>query len=254
MKRTNRILALLATALVAAPAFADRTLVHEAVVTAPVADVWKAFTTSAGFESWAVAHAEIDLRVGGEMRSNYDPNGTIGDENTIVNEILAFEPERMLSIRNTRTPEGFPDADLFGQTWSVIYFEPENGARDRTHVRIVGLGWGEGADWDVLYNFFNAGNAQTLAELQKKFEPNAMTDDPARVMALLGKLAGGEWIHQNTMPNGSIFRVRNVIEHGPDGKSLISRGWLGDANGMFEHSGALIWFEPGSPSASADAV
>jgi uncharacterized protein YndB with AHSA1/START domain len=244
------VLASCAAMMNAPMALAGRTLVTEAVIAAPVADVWDAFTTARGFESWAVAHAEVDLRVGGEIRSNYDPTGTIGDDHTIINQILVFEPQRMLAIRNTRAPAGFPHADLFGQTWSVIYFEPDNGAVDRTRVRIVGMGWGEGKQWDDLYNFFKAGNAQTLAALQKKFAPNAIADDPQAVMNLLGKLAGGEWIHEKSLPDGGVFRVRNVYERGPDGKSLLSRGWLGNADGMFAHGGCLIWFEPGE---TADA-
>jgi uncharacterized protein YndB with AHSA1/START domain len=240
-----RFAAVLAILSIVRPAWAERTLTHEAVITAPVADVWNAFVTNEGFESWAVAHAEIDLRVGGEIRSHYDPNGRIGDDRTIVNQILAFEPQRMLSIRNTRAPAGFPHADLFSQTWSVMYFEPDNGAADRTRVRIVGLGWGEGKEWDDLYAFFKAGNAQTLAKLQEKFAPNAASDNPQQVMALLGKLAGGEWIHQSATADGGVFRVRNVYEHGPDGKSLLTRGWLGAADGMFAHGGCLIWLEPG---------
>ena len=38
-------------------------LIHEGIVAAPVAQVWAAYTTQAGLESWMVAHAEIDLRV-----------------------------------------------------------------------------------------------------------------------------------------------------------------------------------------------
>lgn len=229
-------------------AFADRTLVNEAVINAPVAEVWEAFTTGKGFESWAVAHAEIDLRIGGEMRTHYDPKGVLGDKNSIVNQILAFEPQRMLTIRNTKAPEGLLHADLFQKTWTVIYFEPVDDLRDRTHVRIAGLGWGDGPEWEGIYNFFKTGNQQTLDELKKKFDANAVTDDPARVMTLLGKLAGGEWIHKGTppgAPEGTVFRVRNVCEYGPDKASLVMRGWLGDAAGMTPHSACLVWLQPG---------
>lgn len=235
-------------------AHADRTLVNEAVINAPLADVWNAFTTNEGFESWAVAHAEIDLRIGGEMRTHYDPNGVIGDKNTIINQILAFEPQRMLSIRNTRAPEGFPHAELFNKTWSVIYFDAVDDLRDRTRVRIVGMGYGDGPEWDQLYNFFKAGNAQTLDELKKNFEPNATPDDPEKVMALLGKFAGGEWIHEASppgAPEGTVFRVRNVIEYGPDKKSLIMRGWLGGKDGMTPHSASLVWLQPGDTASGA---
>jgi uncharacterized protein YndB with AHSA1/START domain len=238
------------------PVFAERMLVHEAVIAAPVAEVWDAFTTAEGFSSWAVPLAEIDLRVGGEIRSNYNSNGKIGDAGTIVNQILAFEPHRMLSIRNTKSPDGFPNAELFSKTWSVIHFSPVDDLRDRTHVRIVGLGYGEGEAWDELHDFFKAGNAQVLEALRKKFEPNGTTDDPQRVMTLLGKLAGGEWIHEGTppgAPEGTVFRVRNVAEFGPDGKSLIMRGWIGNQDGLMPHSACLVWLQPVESGTAGEA-
>ncbi|MGE5213405.1 MAG: SRPBCC domain-containing protein, partial [Nitrospirota bacterium] len=51
-------------------------LVHEALVNAPLEQVWAAFTTKAGLESWMVAHAEIELKIGGRMKTQYDPKGT----------------------------------------------------------------------------------------------------------------------------------------------------------------------------------
>ena len=63
-------------------------LVTEGMIQAPVDAVWAAFTTKEGQESWNVAHAEIDLRIGGVMRTHYDAAGRIGDPNTIENTIL----------------------------------------------------------------------------------------------------------------------------------------------------------------------
>ena len=80
----------------------DERVVTEAVVEASVDDVWRAWTTKQGIESWMVAQAEIELKVGGKMLTHYDPNGRIGDPNTIENTILSFEPKRMLSIKATK--------------------------------------------------------------------------------------------------------------------------------------------------------
>src|SRR2546426_11543663 len=50
-------------------------LVHEGVVNAPADQVWAAFTTKEGIESWMAAHASIDLKIGGTMKTQYDPPG-----------------------------------------------------------------------------------------------------------------------------------------------------------------------------------
>lgn len=150
---------------------ADTKLVTEAVVDAPVAAVWAAFTTKVGQESWNVAHADIDLRVGGLMRTHYDPKGALGDPGTIENTILCFDPGRMFAIQATRPPANFPLKEALKGMWTVVYFEPVGA--DRTKVTAVGLGFGTDADGQKLRGFFEAGNAYTMKKLQQKFSKPA---------------------------------------------------------------------------------
>ena len=63
----------------AAHAHASESIVTEGVVGAPVTAVWNAWATTAGLKSWLAPHADIDLRIDGIMRANYDPKGTLGD-------------------------------------------------------------------------------------------------------------------------------------------------------------------------------
>jgi uncharacterized protein YndB with AHSA1/START domain len=142
-------------------------IAHEGVVEAPLAAVWAAFTTSEGLRSWMAPHAEIDLRVGGVMRTNYNAQGQLGDSGTIENSILSFEPERMLSIKVARPPANFPFPNAIRQMWSVVYFEAAGPGR--TTVRAVSLGFGSDPESQSMRAFFNQGNATTLSRLQKHF-------------------------------------------------------------------------------------
>lgn len=137
-------------------------------VDAPRSAVWKAFVTKEGMESWMVSHAEIDLRVGGLIRTHYAKDGVIGDPNTIENVILSYEPERMYSIKVGKPPEKFPFKDAVKDMWTVIYLE--DAGPDRTAVRIVGMGYGEDEEHQKLRAFFEQGNAWTLQRLQEHFE------------------------------------------------------------------------------------
>lgn len=143
-----------------------RRLIAEGDVEASPAEVWRLWTTQEGVTSWMVPVAEVDLRLGGHLRTVYDPQGKVGDHGTITNTILAYEPERMLAIQNTEAPEGFPHEEGARGTWTVIYLEPLAGGR--THVRIVMLGWGEGPKADAAHAFFERGNAWTLTRLQER--------------------------------------------------------------------------------------
>ncbi len=142
-------------------------LVTEGLIKAPVDAVWAALVTKEGQESWNVSHAEIDLKVGGKMRTHYDPNGRIGDPNTIENTILCFEPKRMLSIQVANPPENFPFKNAIKSMWTVIYFE--DAGPSLTRLRIVGTGYGNDDESRKLRLFFDRGNAYTLKKLQEKF-------------------------------------------------------------------------------------
>jgi uncharacterized protein YndB with AHSA1/START domain len=142
-------------------------LVTSGIVEAPLDAVWAAFTTKEGQGSWNVAHAEIDLRIGGVMRTHYDPKGQIGDPNTIENTILCFEPNRMLAIQVAKPPTKFPFKNAIKKMWTVLYFD-EVGA-SRTHLRLVGTGYGNDEESRKLRAFFDTGNAYTLKKLQEKF-------------------------------------------------------------------------------------
>lgn len=146
--------------------------VIEADVNGPVAEVWKVFSTAEGFKKLGVAQCEFDLRIGGLIRTHYDPNGVLGDDGTIVNEVLAYEPERMIAIRIHQPPKGFPFApETWKNTWSVITLT-DLGA-GRTHVRIAGMGYTDSPDSRKMREFFAGGNAWVMQFLQKQFDAAA---------------------------------------------------------------------------------
>ena len=147
----------------------DSRLVLEGVVNAPVDHVWEAFTTKEGLESWLAAHAEIELKIGGKMKTQYDPKGTIGDAKAIENTILSYEPMRMLSIKATKAPETFPFPNAIKNMWTVVYFEAEG--EKSTRVREVSLGFGDDDESKKMREFFKRGNEFTLQRLQKRFAP-----------------------------------------------------------------------------------
>lgn len=147
---------------------ASESIVTEGVVGAPVTAVWNAWATTAGLKSWLAPHADIDLRIDGIMRANYDPKGTLGDAGTNENKVLAYEPERMFSIKVTKAPEKFPFRSRIGDMWTVLYFQPT--LEGKTTVRIVGMGFGKDEESQKMKAFFEQGNAYALAQLQKRFQ------------------------------------------------------------------------------------
>jgi uncharacterized protein YndB with AHSA1/START domain len=167
MRRSALVLAMLAVLGGSTSAQNVGPIVHEGIVEASLERVWTAFTTSEGLRSWLAPHAEIDLRIGGLMRTNYNPQGQLGDPQTIENTILSFEPGRMLSIRVSRAPDSFPFPNAVRDMWSVVYFA--EAGPSRTTVREVSLGFSADEESQRMRAFFNQGNATTLHQLQKHF-------------------------------------------------------------------------------------
>lgn len=142
-------------------------IVSEAVIEAAPEAVWTAWTTSAGLRGWLAPHVEIDLQLGGLMRTNHNPQGKLGDPQTIENTILSFEPGNMLSTRVAAFPRDFPFPKAVGDMWTVVYFDAAG--EGRTRVRVVGLGFGPDDESQRMRAFFERGNAATLEQLRRYF-------------------------------------------------------------------------------------
>lgn len=168
----QRSLLLLCIALLPAMTLAQSLdpIVSEGVVDAPPALVWDAWTTTEGLHAWLAPHVEIDLRVGGLMRTNYNPNASLDDPQTIANEVLSYDPGKMLSIRVKQAPANFPFPKAIYDMWTVMYFDAVGD--NQTRLRVVGLGFDASEESQNMRNFFTHGNAQTIEALRKHFAAN----------------------------------------------------------------------------------
>ncbi len=144
----------------------EPSFVNEGIVNAPVSAVWNVWTTGEGYKSLGVAMAEVDLRIGGLIRSHYSATGSLGDEDTIENRILTYEPRRMIAIQINRTPKSFPFHEAWKNTWTVITLTDLG---NRTHLRIASMGYGLDEESKAMRQFFEQGNAATIKELQDHF-------------------------------------------------------------------------------------
>lgn len=142
-------------------------IIAEAVIDAPLKEVWSAWTTGQGLKSWLAPHAEIEMKIGGVMRTNYNPEGKLGDPQTIENEVLSYEPGKMLSTRVKKTPENFPFSSSIRDMWTVLYFREIT--PNSTEIRVVGLGFSADEESQRMRTFFERGNEVTLQQLKNHF-------------------------------------------------------------------------------------
>jgi len=147
----------------------QRILYQEITLNAPVDKVWEAYTTDAGWTAWASPKAKIDLRVGGTIRTQYDPKAEIGDPGTNTLHIVNYAPKELLTLRADLTdnwPEVMKkDADNLS---NVILFD-ELGPK-QTRIRSYGMGYGTDPEYDKLLGFFITGNEGLLKKLKQVVE------------------------------------------------------------------------------------
>ena len=150
------------------------TQVTEGVVNSPPAELWKVWSTAEGYKQLGAAKCDIDFRVGGLIRSAYNPSAKLGDASTIQSQIMAYEVGRMIAFRIHQPPLGFPFPNAWKSMWSVATItDIGNGT---SLLRIAGMGYDSTAESQHMRAFFTSANAQVLKLLQSRYAPAARPD------------------------------------------------------------------------------
>ena len=82
----------IAVACISTATAEDNRQVIDIEIDASIDNVWTAFTTTEGLKSWVAPLADIDFRIGGKWRANYNAKGKLGDDGTIEHTILCYDP------------------------------------------------------------------------------------------------------------------------------------------------------------------
>ena len=158
------IVAFISIFAISTPLAAQETrAVYEVEIDAKVDVIWNAFTTTQGLQSWVAPLADVDFRVGGKWRANYNKEGKLGDKNTIENTILCYDPKRMISLKATGFPEGFAFKDAAQDAWSIFYFMPVSD--HKTKITIIGLGYTDSEQSQKMLELFEIANKYSMDQL-----------------------------------------------------------------------------------------
>jgi uncharacterized protein YndB with AHSA1/START domain len=136
------------------------------VIAAPVAEVWKSWTTPEGIESFfAPKAARVEPRPGGAFELWFGvnlPEGSRGSEGCLFHSVTPMEqlvfqwnaPPTIPAIRPLRT---------------LVYldFKPLDG--NRTELTLRNFGYGQGVDWQKSRAYFERAWNAVMDNLQKRF-------------------------------------------------------------------------------------
>lgn len=142
----------------------ERAIFKEALVAAPVEEVWKAWTTSEGVVSFFAPEAIIEPKPGGAFFVHFNPYAAPGMKGADDMRVLAVQAPKLLSF-TWNAPPHLPEARA-QRTFVAVRLAPAEGG---TRVRLHHSGWGEGGQWDDAYRYFDRAWGAVLASLQKRF-------------------------------------------------------------------------------------
>lgn len=134
-------------------------------VKAPVSAVWQAWTTNAGITSFFAPEAEVDPRPDGAFHIHIDPYAKPGMKGADTMQILAVEPEQLLSFTWNAPPQ-LPQARA-QRTVVILRFAAEG---ETTRLTLTHLGWGSTGEWPKARAYFEKAWPNVLNNLQKRFE------------------------------------------------------------------------------------
>jgi uncharacterized protein YndB with AHSA1/START domain len=169
LRRLQQIAIAMTTGVVAAcigaqPLAPDITVTK--IINAPVADVWKAWTTAEGIESfWAPKAAKVEPVPGGAFELWFglkNPEGSRGSEGCLVHSVKPMEqfvfewnaPPENASIRKLRT---------------LVYLDFKSLPDNRTEVTLRNFGYGTGEDWAKNKAYFEKAWPAVMGALEKRF-------------------------------------------------------------------------------------
>lgn len=129
----------------------DRVLRAELELEAPLSDVWAAWTTPEGVRSFFAPGCNVEPRPGGPYEILFAPDAPAGQRGGEGLTVLAAEPMRRFAF-TWNAPPKWPE--IRAQR-TVVNLRLEGLGPSRTRLEFTHGGFGEGADWDAVYDYFD---------------------------------------------------------------------------------------------------
>jgi uncharacterized protein YndB with AHSA1/START domain len=164
--------------MAAAPGSSDERAVHaEVIVNASQSDVWKAWSTDEGAETFFAPKTNIVVRIGGPYEIFFNPADI--RMSTKGMRVLSYIPGEMVSFEWSLPKDEFPQFKN-DRGWVVVQLSALSPTR--TRVRVTHLGWGRGPDWDRAFAHMEHGWAELTQRLAARFEKGPMNWETQQMM------------------------------------------------------------------------
>jgi uncharacterized protein YndB with AHSA1/START domain len=145
----------------------NRSIEKEVIVETPLSEVWKAWTTNEGAQTFFSPRTNIDARLGAPYEIYFksdEPYGKQGSEGCRVHSIV---PMKLLAFTWNAPPQFRTIRET--QLHTIVYLRFEELAPHKTAVHFSQQGWGDGVEWDQVFNYFEEAWDIVLGRLKIRF-------------------------------------------------------------------------------------
>ena len=172
----NRLAPLAVAAALAACATgkdAGRSIEKKLVVKAPLADVWRAWSTTVGVQEWLAPRANVEAEIGGPYEL-FLFAGQGPQDHKVRPEVIGMKPLQMISFQRVAPPD-MPEVRE-RKTWAIVTLERVDrdgfgeGGEAPVEVTIKHFGFMDGPEWDRALRFYDKEWDEELARLKRRFE------------------------------------------------------------------------------------
>jgi uncharacterized protein YndB with AHSA1/START domain len=144
-----------------------KSIEKEVVVNASLAEVWNAWTTNEGARTFFSSRTNINPVLGGQYEIYFkpaQPYGLQGSEGCVVHSMVPMES---VAFTWNATPqhEVIRSAGLH----TIVYLRFTGLGPQKTRIRFSQQGWGEGPEWEQVYEYFQTAWDVVLGRLKIRF-------------------------------------------------------------------------------------
>ena len=131
----------------------NKLIQKERIVPFSLTESWSKWTTHEGLKTFFGRDNKIELEIGGNFEIYFLMDNPVGLRGSETCKILSFLPREMLSFSWNAPPHFESIRNSGDKTWVVVLFLPI--AENQTKIKLSHIGWPEGDDWELVYNYFD---------------------------------------------------------------------------------------------------